>query len=288
MANTALAVLESALRARKLDRTLTTALSPLERTDAAALMPTDIATLDACLRPSAMAQGGGLPRGQLSEITGPASAGRTTLLLQLMAAAAQRGEIAALVDTLDRLDVASAAAARIDLTRLLWVRGDATLPIDRAVERALKSLNLVLQAGGFGVVAIDLADVPPIVLKRIPFNTWLRVQRAVEGSDTACVLVTPEPLARSAGGVTLTLRATPQWRGDADRARLLGGLAVTARLVSSRRRVTGEVRIVTTAADDHHAPTHRSSEHFNESRSSLASSPVACSVPPCLGVPSPV
>src|SRR6266581_3132352 len=119
MANTALAGLETALRARKLDRTLTTALPPLERRDASALIATDIAALDACLR-------GGVPRGQLSEIVGPHSSGRTTLVLQAMAASTRRGEIAAFVDTFDRLDVASAAAAGIDLDRLLWVRGPST------------------------------------------------------------------------------------------------------------------------------------------------------------------
>src|SRR5205814_5596162 len=98
MANHALAGLEIALRARKLDRTLTTALPPLERRDESALIATDIAALDACLR-------GGLPRGQLSEIAGPRSSGRTSLGLQAIAAATRRGEIAALIDTFDRLDV---------------------------------------------------------------------------------------------------------------------------------------------------------------------------------------
>ena len=180
----------------------------------------DIALVDVCLR-------GGLPRGQLSELTGTCSSGRTTLLLQLMAAATRRGEIAAFVDTHDRLDVASAAAAGVDLDRLLWIRGwglgtrdvgstrqDPTYDwrpetgdrrretsLDRALDRALKALNLVLQAGGFSLVAIDLADVPPERLRQIPFTTWPRVQRVIEGSDTACVLVTPEPLARSAGGL---------------------------------------------------------------------------------------
>ena len=78
-------------------------------------------------------------------------------------------------------------------------------PAERTIDRALKALNLVLQAGGFGVVAIDLADVPPAALRQIPFTTWLRVQRAIEGSDTACVLLTSEPLARSAGGLTVSL-----------------------------------------------------------------------------------
>ena len=117
MAHPAVAVLESALRARKLDRTLTTTLPSWEWTDPAALLPMDVPLVDACLR-------GGLPRGQLSELSGPCSSGRMTLLLQLMSAATQRGEIVALIDTCDRLDVASAAAAGVDLDRLLWIRGD--------------------------------------------------------------------------------------------------------------------------------------------------------------------
>src|SRR5437870_617155 len=103
MANNARAALESALRVRKLDRTLTTALQP-DRVDPSALVATDVPGLDAALR-------GGLPRGQLSEIAGPRSSGRTSLLFQVVAAATRRGEIAALVDTFDRLDVASADAA---------------------------------------------------------------------------------------------------------------------------------------------------------------------------------
>ena len=203
MANIALARIENALRARKLDRTLTTALSPLE-SPSAAVLPTDVSALDACLR-------GGLPRGQLSEIAGPQSSGRTTLVLRTLAAATQRGDIAALVDACDHLDVASAADAGVDLDRLLWIRGadrawgPATTGPDALVSRALKALNLVLQARGFACVVLDLADVPPAALKRIPFTTWLRVQRVIEGSDTACVLVAPQPLARSAGGMSLLL-----------------------------------------------------------------------------------
>jgi len=232
MANTALAVLESALRAKKLDRTLTTALPPVEQSPEACAQ-TGIAAVDACLR-------NGVPRGQLSELTGPRSAGCTTLLLQTMAVATRRGELAALVDTFDRLDVTSMAAAGADLGRVLWIRGQAGGPPEWAIDRALKALNLVLQAGGFGLVAIDLADVPGAMLRRIPFTTWLRVQRAVEGRDTACVLVAPEPIARSAGGLTLTLTGRTSWAGSSARPRVAGA-ELKMRVVSPRRRVDGEV-----------------------------------------------
>jgi hypothetical protein len=254
MTNPAVAVLESALRARKLDRTLTGTLPTLERTDPSSLAPMDVASIDACLH-------GGLPRGQLSELSGPCSSGRTTLLLQFMAAATRRGEIAAYVDSFDRLDVASAAAAGVDLDRLLWIRGCDVRPQGSGLrpqpepswalgpgawgllDRALKALNLVLQAGGFGIVAIDLADAPPRELRQIPFTTWPRVQRAIEGSDTACVLLTEEPLARSAGGLTLSLAGRSTWAGDSIRSRRLLGADVSVRVVSPRKRIDGNVVI---------------------------------------------
>ena len=259
MAHPAVAVLESALRARKLDRTLTTTLPSWESTDPSSVLPMDIALVDVCLR-------GGLPRGQLSELTGTCSSGRTTLLLQLMAAATRRGEIAAFVDTHDRLDVASAAAAGVDLDRLLWIRGMTGMTgtrgpgsgvrdpsgretrggrreTDPVIDRALKALNLVLQAGGFSLVAIDLADVPLERLRQIPFTTWPRVQRASEGSDTACVLVTPEPLARSAGGLTLSLAGRSRWAGVSERSHRLQGIDFRVRVVSPRKRIDGDVRV---------------------------------------------
>ena len=243
MAHPAVAVLESALRARKLDRTLTTTRPSWEWTDPSLLLPMDVPLVDACLR-------GGLPRGQLSELSGPSSSGRMTLLLQLMSAATRRGEIVALVDTCDRLDVASAAAAGVDLDRMLWIRGDEAgdRGLETAVDRALKALNLVLQAGGFSLVAIDLADVPPVRLKQIPFTTWPRVQRVIEGSDTACLLLTPEPLARSAGGLTLSLAGRSTWGGVSDRSRLLQGVDLRVRVVSPRKRIDGDVRLRAVAA----------------------------------------
>jgi len=108
--------LESLLRSRQLDRTLTTALPPLDPQDESAVAPSGVTALDARL-------GGGFPRGQLSELVGPRSSGRTSVVLQMIAAATSRGELVALVDVLDMLDVESAASAGIALPQLLWVRG---------------------------------------------------------------------------------------------------------------------------------------------------------------------
>jgi len=304
-----LAVLEDVLRARKLDHTLTSVM-PLGKSDGQ-VAPAALSELDASLQ-------GGVPRGQLSELVGPPSSGRTTLLLQMLAAATRRGEIVAFVDTFDRLDLTSVVAAGVDFDRLLWIRGHtisrteglaprlqpgsrtaglglrANALLDRTIERALKALDLVLRAGGFGVVALDLADVSPAALYRLPFTTWLRVQRTLEGSETACVLVASQPIGRSPGGLTLALDSRTQWisqptsaetsatgvavtsrsgaagvtasgasavsvpgpgscsgadisaRGTSSRGDRLAGLDVTVHVVSSRRRVDGDVMIEAT------------------------------------------
>jgi hypothetical protein len=119
------------------------------------------------------------------------------------------------------------------------------------VERAVKALNLVLQAGGFGVVAIDLAHASLAALGTIPFTTWLRVQRIIAGSDTACVIVGPQLLGRSAGGLTLLLEGRPRYsrpqasglRPQTEAGALLSGLDLTVRVVSPRRQVDGRVAL---------------------------------------------
>ena len=264
------AALESLLRARKLDVTLTAdpgaALVRPER-----LAPTGDAALDAAL-------GGGLRRGHLSEIVGAPSTGRTSLALTALAAAANRGEAVALVDTRDTFDPASAAARGLPLARLLWVRpstglgtgpstGLGTGPSTRLgtgpstglgtgpstglgtgpstglgtddATRALKACSLILQAGGFGLVVFDLAEIAPAALRRCPWyrtsSTWLRLARAIEGSETVALLAGTERIARSAGGVTIALDAAPpRWQGTAHRARLFTGLPPVPRVVRAR------------------------------------------------------
>jgi recombination protein RecA len=197
--------LETLLRSRHLDRTLTTSLPAPEPDPEYACGPTGVPVLDARL-------GGGFPRGQLSEIVGARSSGCCSLLVSMMAAATARGELVALVDALDMLDVESAAGAGVELERLLWIRGHVVsnpgLCRDmnqRALEQAIRALGLVLQAGNFGLVAFDAGEAPAGALKRLPFTTWLRLQRMIEGTQTVCVLVGPEPMARSTAGLTVQL-----------------------------------------------------------------------------------
>jgi hypothetical protein len=248
MANKSRAVLESVLRAHQLDRTLTTSLPEQAPRDSAAVVPFGLEALDVSLA-------GGVPRGQLSTIAGSRSSGRTTLLLQLLGTATRRGEWVALVDTFDRADVESFVRAGLVQTRCLWIRGRAlsdasAIPgrvADAMVARALKSWHLVLQAGGFGAVALDLGDVPPAVLARIPFTTWLRVQRAIEGSEIAGVVLATRPIATSAGGVALLVEGTPRWTGVVGRNRRFEGIEVRVRGRASGRLVAVEARVTVEA-----------------------------------------
>ncbi len=215
------AALESLLRARKLDVTLTDGPGALGQPPER-LAPAGDPGLDAAL-------GGGLRRGHLSEVTGAPSSGRTTIVVAALAAAAARGEAVALVDACDTFDPASAAARGLDPARVLWVRetGDAS--------RALKAFSLILQAGGFGLVVLDLADVAPAALRRFPCTTWMRIARIVEGSETVALLVGGERIARSAGGVTVGCEPSPiSWLGATPRARLFKGVEPAPRVIRAR------------------------------------------------------
>jgi hypothetical protein len=232
--SSARADIESLLKARKLDVTLTAAVpwapDAVRARNAEEVAATGIAELDQAL-------GGGLRRGHLSEIVGPRSSGRTTVMCRALAGAIDRGELTALVDPWDRFDPGAAAAMGIDLSRLLWVRD--TGDPERAPGRAIKAMNLVLQAGGFGLVVLDLADVPAPAVRGLPFTTWFRLARVIEGSATVAVLIAPAHVARSSGGSTICMErsagSTAIWTGlSSNRARLLAGIELRPRVVGAR------------------------------------------------------
>jgi hypothetical protein len=183
---------------------------------------------------------GGIARGCLTEICGTASSGRTSVLLFALARATQRGEVCALVDASDAFNPASAAAAGMEMSRLLWVRCGEKYPSRKhssAARRAgcaktsdscqgmpagipqvaekkfgfsrweaqlgqmLKVTDLLLQSNGFGMIALDLGDVPVPSARRIPLASWFRFRRAIEHTPTALLVLEQQPIAGSCSSV---------------------------------------------------------------------------------------
>jgi RecA/RadA recombinase len=108
-----------------------------------AVIETGIAAIDGAL-------GGGLPRGRIVEIVGPRSSGRLSLTLALLHRALHTGEPAAFIDAADALDPRALDPA--DRARVLWIR-------PRDALTALQCADLLLDGGGFGVIAIYLVGV---------------------------------------------------------------------------------------------------------------------------------
>jgi RecA/RadA recombinase len=89
---------------------------PGERTPAIARIPTTFAELDALLD-------GGLPRGRISEVVGPATSGKLTLAAKVIAAAQRdRDAVAAWIDTWRTCDPDYMHRCGVDLSQLLVTR----------------------------------------------------------------------------------------------------------------------------------------------------------------------
>jgi len=161
------------------------------------LVATGIAEVDALLQ-------GGLPLGGLSEVAGPACSGKTTLVSSLLARVTQQGAACAYVDVADAFDPHSSAAIGIDLGRLLWVRAGRTEEQGWArLDRALRATDLLLSAGGFRVIVLDLGDVRSEQVRRVPLASWYRYRLQAEKSQALFLLVTQMPCAKSCASVVL-------------------------------------------------------------------------------------
>jgi RecA/RadA recombinase len=274
--------IEAALAAR-----MPSALTPLPRVTRP-VSPTGVEEIDDLL-------GGGLPVGAVSEFVGPVCSGRTSLALSFAAEGIGNGSVCAWVDVCDELTPESAAAAGVDLKRLLWVRcgvsykparmashppfrlpekylappaiqkglhgggfgphprtevnglsaavgnllrsddaqrpdrtttlpwqsqdseSPATLapPNDDAkrrkqflkpwsrIEQALRVTDMLLQAGGFAAIVLDMGGIAPEFASRVPLATWFRYRAAVERTQSSLLLLTQHPCSKSSGEVLL-------------------------------------------------------------------------------------
>ena len=210
---------------------------------------------------------GGLPRGCLTEVCGPASSGRTSVLLAALAAATQRQEVCALVDISDAFNPHSAAAAGVNFEKMLWVRcghlhksgspqrrrvtEKKNEKIEKPVDQALRVTDLLLQSGGFGLVIIDLGDTPLKMARRIPLASWFRFQRAVEHTATVLFVISQVPCAQTCASLLLkvsgkklsALSCQLSIETSPAHAQLLNGLQVQGELLRSRleRKPAGSV-----------------------------------------------
>jgi hypothetical protein len=188
---------------------------------------------------------GGIPRGHLTEIFGPRSSGKTTALVATLAAATRRGESCVLIDASDSFDPQSAAARGLILQQLLWIRlgGDLQRAAGESswhrLEQMLKVTDLVLESGGFGLIALDLAGIAENFLRRIPLTSWFRFVRTVEHTKTA-LLVAGE-FACSGTCAALVIKLSPQASGFKAQpsampthSEILEGLRVEAEVVRAR------------------------------------------------------
>ena len=146
---------------------------------AAARLESGIASLDETL-------GGGLPKGALVEIVSALpGCGASSLLVSLLRKSAAASRWSALIDGHDNFDPASAGEAV--LSCLLWIRC-------RTADEALRSADLLLRDGNLPLVVLDLRGNPDAELRRIPTPQWYRLQRAIEPTGIAGLILTPRAM----------------------------------------------------------------------------------------------
>ena len=183
------------------------------------VLKTGIAAIDEC----------GIRTAALSQIWAPPehASGKTSVMVSLLSHVTAR-EFCALVDASDCFDPTSAERSGIRLDHLLWVRCARTLKTKQGfplgpLEQAFKSADILLQNGGFRLIAVDLGDIPERALKKVPLTTWFRFARVVEKTETALLFLSAYPAAQSCAGLTLDTRIVEACWGprDPSHARLL-------------------------------------------------------------------
>lgn len=177
---------------------------------------------------------GGLPRGSLTEICGPSCSGRTSLLLSALASRTSQPEACALIDARNAFDPHSAEAAGVNLKNLLWVRC-------RNIDQSLRAADLLLQGGGFGLIALDLSDIPPQTVRYVPLNAWFRFRKTVEDTPTIFLLLEQESNAKTCAALVLGLgKDSSHWTETSESADiqthacLFDGFDVRAEILRSK------------------------------------------------------
>lgn len=169
--------------------------------------------------------GQGFRKGSVGEIVGSASSGRTALALAL-AARASREDLVAWIDPLDRFSPQAAFHAGVEFRNFVWLRG--TPAKERALADAIGAAHALAAASLFDVVVLDFADLPERLLKALPVAWNVRLLRAYESTETACVVLTRSHWGASPRGLSIRLRTEKRFFAPAGLGRLLKRMMVSA------------------------------------------------------------
>jgi hypothetical protein len=150
-----------------------------------------------------------LARGSVSEISGEASSGKTSLSLSLLADLTSAGEICAVVDSAGSFDPCSAKVAGVKHQNLLWVRCGGDL------EKAFISADYIVQAKGFGAIWLNLNGLPPKTLRMVPKTYWYRYRNRIKETPTIFLVTAEEPVTGSASQQAFIIsRERTVWSGN--------------------------------------------------------------------------
>lgn len=170
-----------------------------------------------CVPVDELLPGGGIPRGRLTEISGPESSGKTSLVARLAAQVLtpgpqtvfpeRGGERVAWVDPEKAFYAPAAARAGMPLPRLLLVQPGLILrdyqgPTARGPFEAFRAAEHLLLARAFALVVIDAVGLPG----RGIASPLYRLSRLALRSRTAVVLLTDHPERVSSLGSCVALR----------------------------------------------------------------------------------
>ena len=108
----------------------------------------------------------------------------------------------------------------------------------KRLEQALKTTDLLLHSGGWGIVVFDLGGISWVDAHRINLSMWFRFRRAVENTPTILLLLGEESCARSCASLVLRCQRTADhWnraRGIQSGTSTFEGFAVQGEITRSR------------------------------------------------------
>jgi hypothetical protein len=162
-----------------------------------------------------------LTRGNVVEISGFPSTGKTSVLLSILAKLTSLGEICAVVDACNVFDPISGMRSGIELNNLLWVRCNGDL------EKAFLSADLLVQAKGFGAIWLNLNGLSLQKLRTVPKTYWYRYRTRIKETPTLLFVTSEEPITGSASQQAFVFQRSSKanWLGKG-KFKLLGSMQI--------------------------------------------------------------